>query len=254
MNLILNSLDALPRGGEIILQAGRKGKYNLIYVTDNGEGMTPEVKARAFEPFFTTKSIKGTGLGLSVAHQIVANHGGSIQVESKAGEGTTFIVKLPISKSSGEGDRRPATQDSPKRLNILVIDDEEEVRNVLEELLSEEGHLVKSVDGGEKGITLLEKHPFDVVITDLGMQGTTGWDVASATKRINPSLPVLLLTGWTEGLLDKKTEQPAVDMVLSKPIKKDKLISAISEAVNQPAQPFAKTSRGDPEPIKTNSV
>ncbi|MGB2990862.1 MAG: response regulator, partial [Candidatus Zixiibacteriota bacterium] len=118
----------------------------------------------------------------------------------------------------------------------LVVDDEQEVGSVLNELLSDEGHLVRVADDGSKAISLLEKHPFDVVITDLGMRGVTGWDVASAAKRINSKLPVIILTGWVNSALGKDTEKPAVDMVLSKPTKRDELTRAIARVVSQKAR------------------
>jgi len=236
VNLILNSIDALPGGGEIVLQAARAGKFVLISVRDNGAGITEEVKTRVFEPFFTTKPDRGTGLGLSVARRIILNHDGEIGVESQLGEGTTFTIKLPVSGISRKDPDQTAVPDSPASLSILVVDDEKEVGSVLNELLSDEGHLVRVADDGSKAISLLEKHTFDVVITDLGMRGVTGWDVASAAKRINSKLPVIILTGWVNSALGKEDERPAVDMVLSKPTKRDELTRAIARVVSQKAR------------------
>ncbi|MGB2804322.1 MAG: ATP-binding protein [Candidatus Zixiibacteriota bacterium] len=236
VNLILNSIDALPAGGQIVLETRREGEFVLISVTDNGAGMTEEVKTKVFEPFFTTKSHRGTGLGLNVARRIVLNHHGEIAVESQAGEGATFTIKLPLSKIIREDVAQAAVPGCPERLSILVVDDEQEVGSVLNELLSDEGHLVRVADDGSKAISLLEKHPFDVVITDLGMRGVTGWDVASAAKRINSKLPVIILTGWVNSALGKDAEKPAVDMVLSKPTKRDELTRAIARVVSQKAR------------------
>ncbi|UCB51647.1 MAG: response regulator [Candidatus Zixiibacteriota bacterium] len=235
VNLILNSIDALPGGGEIILQATKEGAFVLISVTDNGAGITEEVKTKVFEPFFTTKPDRGTGLGLSVARRIILNHDGEIGVESQAGEGTTFTIKLPVSRTSGRDVNRAAAPDSPAGLSILVVDDEQEVGSVLNELLSDEGHQVRVADDGSKAISLLEKHAFDVVITDLGMRGLTGWDVASAAKKTNPKLPVIMLTGWVDSVLGSEAERRTVDMVLSKPTKRDELMKAITQVVSQKA-------------------
>jgi CheY-like chemotaxis protein len=243
VNLILNSIDALPGGGEIVLQATRAGKFVLISVRDNGAGITEEVKTRVFEPFFTTKPNRGTGLGLSVARRIILNHDGEIGVESQLGEGTTFTIKLPVSGISRKDPDQTAVPDSPASLSILVVDDEKEVGSVLNELLSDEGHLVRVADDGSKAISLLEKHPFDVVITDLGMRGVTGWDVASAAKRINSKLPVIILTGWVNSALGKETERPAVDLVLSKPTKRDELTRAIARVVSQKARSPEESDR-----------
>lgn len=242
VNLILNSIDALPGGGEIVLQATREGEFVFISVRDNGAGITEEVKMKVFEPFFTTKPDRGTGLGLSVARRIILNHDGEIGVESQLGEGTTFTIKLPVSGISRKDPDQTAVPDPPASLSILVVDDEKEVGSVLNELLSDEGHLVRVADDGSKAISLLEKHPFDVVITDLGMRGVTGWDVASAAKRINSKLPVIILTGWVNSALGKEAERPAVDMVLSKPTKRDELMRAIARVVSPRAGAAEKES------------
>ena len=233
VNLILNSIDALPDGGEIVLQTAKVGELVLISVKDNGAGITEEVKSRVFEPFFTTKPDRGTGLGLSVAHRIILNHDGEIGVESRLGEGTTFTIKLPVSGISRRDAKQSVVPDSLASLSILVVDDEKEVGSVLNELLSDEGHRVRVADDGSKAISLLEKHQFDAVITDLGMRGLTGWDVASAAKRVNPKLPVIMLTGWVDSVLGKESERRTVDMVLSKPTKRDELMKAITQVVSQ---------------------
>jgi signal transduction histidine kinase/CheY-like chemotaxis protein len=233
VNLILNSIDALPDGGEIVLQTAKVGELVLISVRDNGAGITEKVRARVFEPFFTTKPDRGTGLGLSVAHRIILNHNGEIGVESRLGEGTTFTIKLPVSGIKKRDAKQSVIPDSPASLSILVVDDEKEVGSVLNELLSDEGHRVRVAEDGSKAISLLEKYQFDAVITDLGMRGLTGWDVASAAKRVNPKLPVIMLTGWVDSVLGKESERRTVDMVLSKPTKRDELMKAIIQVVSQ---------------------
>lgn len=233
VNLILNSIDALAGGGEVVLRTKTEGEFVVISVTDNGLGMTEEVKAKVFEPFFTTKSDRGTGLGLSVARRIILNHGGDISVESQTGEGATFTIKLPVSEVPREEVARTVVQGCPKKLGILVVDDEKEVASVLSELLSDEGHRVRVADNGDKAVSLLAKHAFDLVITDLGMRGVTGWEVASAAKRVNPRLPVIMLTGWVDSVLGKEAERPAVDMVLSKPTKRDGLMRAIAQVLSR---------------------
>jgi signal transduction histidine kinase/ActR/RegA family two-component response regulator len=232
VNLILNSIDALSGGGQIVLQTAREGEFVLISVEDNGAGISEEAKPRVFEPFFTTKPDRGTGLGLSVARRIILNHDGEIAVESRPGEGTTFSIKLPVSRVSKRDVEQSAVPDSPTQLSILVVDDEKDVGSVLYELLSDEGHRVRVAEDGSRAVSLLEKHQFDLVITDLGMRGVTGWDVASAAKRVNPKLPVIMLTGWVDSVLGKESERRTVDLVLSKPTKRDELIRAITRVVD----------------------
>ena len=237
VNLILNSIDALPAGGEIVLQTAKVGKLVLISVKDNGAGITEEVQTRVFEPFFTTKPDRGTGLGLSVARRIILNHDGEIVVESRPGEGATFTIRLPVSGISGRDAKQSAAPGSSAKLSILVVDDEEEVGSVLNELLSDEGHLVRVANDGSKAISMLEKHRFDVVITDLGMRGVTGWDVAAAAKRVEPQLPVIMLTGWVDSVREEESQRRTVDMVLSKPAKRDELVRAITQVVSQKGVP-----------------
>jgi CheY-like chemotaxis protein len=242
VNLVLNAIDALPGGGEIVLQTAKVGKLALISVKDNGAGITEEVRARVFEPFFTTKPDRGTGLGLSVAHRIILNHDGEIGVESRPGEGTTFTIRLPVSGVSAKDAKQSEITDSQMQLSILVVDDEKEVGSVLNELLSDEGHRVMVADDGSKAISMLKKDQFDVVITDLGMRGVTGWDVASAAKRVEPALPVIMLTGWVDSVRGEGPERRTVDMVLSKPAKRDELVRAITQVVSQKGMPSGKVS------------
>jgi two-component system cell cycle sensor histidine kinase/response regulator CckA len=215
-----------------VLHTAREGEFVLISVEDNGAGISEEAKPRVFEPFFTTKPDRGTGLGLSVARRIILNHDGEIAVESRPGEGTTFSIKLPVSRVSKRDVEQSAVPDSPTQLSILVVDDEKDVGSVLYELLSDEGHRVRVAEDGSRAVSLLEKHQFDLVITDLGMRGVTGWDVASAAKRVNPKLPVIMLTGWVDSVLGKESERRTVDLVLSKPTKRDELIRAITRVVD----------------------
>lgn len=214
VNLILNAVDALPEGGQITLRIWADGERIFLSVADNGVGMSAEVKARAFEPFFTTKGVKSTGLGLSVTHGIIQRHGGEITVESEEGKGTTMILALPALKFGASEAKAPSNGKAhPAR--ILLIDDEADVREALADLLALEGHTVTYATDGYQGIAKLEVGAFDLVLTDLGMPGINGWQVAEAVKSQFPQMPVVLVTGWANTL--EPGEEERVDGVLTKP-------------------------------------
>jgi signal transduction histidine kinase/CheY-like chemotaxis protein len=237
INLILNAVDALPEGGRIFLATRREGPRVSLSVTDNGTGMSQEVKARAFEPFFTTKGVKSTGLGLSVIHGIVQRHGGEIALESEEGKGTTVTVRLPVSERE-EVAAKARLSDPVHSARILLIDDEPNVREALADQLAIEGHSVTSAADGWQGLAVLEEgKPFDLVITDLGMPGMNGWEVAEVVRARFPGMPVVLVTGWASTL--EPGEEKRVDGVLNKPFQieavrelLDRLLSAKHPAIS----------------------
>ena len=218
-NIILNSVDAMPNGGVIRIRNYSREKFNYIEISDNGIGMTTETKERIFEPFFTTKGKKGTGLGMSITYGIIKRYGGNIYVESAPGKGAKFTITIPLV------DEKPVSEDKNGGADIkethpskvLVIDDEEYIREVLQELLSAKGHLVELASDGEEGLAKLKKGEYDVVITDLGMPGISGWDVAKEVKDISPETKVVLATGWGSQYQGRDYKSRGVDMVVSKP-------------------------------------
>jgi signal transduction histidine kinase/CheY-like chemotaxis protein len=229
VNLILNAVDALPEGGRIVLTTWKEGPGVFLSVADNGTGMSPEVKARVFEPFFTTKGVRSTGLGLSVNHGIIQRHGGEISIESEEGKGTTVTLRLPALERE-----EPASEAPPKEparsARILVIDDEPEVRELLVEYLTAEGHSVTSAADGWQGIAKIEEETFDLVFTDLGMPGMTGWQVAEVVKSRFPGMPVVLITGWADTL--EPGEESRVDGILAKPFQIDGLRDLLSRLLS----------------------
>jgi signal transduction histidine kinase/CheY-like chemotaxis protein len=219
INLILNAVDAMPTGG-ILTVATRSGSEAIeLEVTDTGVGMTEEVRWRIFEPFFTTKGLHGTGLGLSVVYGIVERHGGRITVNSTPGKGTTFCLQFPKATGTPTKDSEPAPRTSAEPRTLLLVDDEKNVRETLSQLLSAVGHTVLEAESGPRGLELLRDHTVHCVLTDLGMPGMTGWDVARAVKRLQPNIPVVLLTGWGEQVQGESDERGAVDRILGKPVR-----------------------------------
>jgi len=232
INLILNAIEALPRGGNIILRTWMEDGYIFVSVRDDGMGMRDEVKSKIFEPFFTLKGDKGTGLGLTIAYGIVSKHQGSITVDSEPGKGTKFTLKFPLTGIIKEGERKISIIDF-QPANILVIDDEKNMRDIISEMLTEEGHSVTLAVDGNQGVEFFKKGDYDLVLTNLSMPEKSGWEVTRTIKSIKPSAKVALMTGWGTQIREEEAKNKGVDFLISKPFKKNQLLFIISEAMSE---------------------
>jgi len=217
MNLLINALDAMPEGGRFVFRVSTDRDTVTIAAEDTGCGMSDEVRWRVLEPFFTTKGSRGTGLGLSVSWGIVKRHGGSIDIESCPGVGSTFLVRLPVSTEEPAAEAPESMPPPVRRARVLVIDDEPEVRGVLRELLSSFGHTVVEAASGEEGLRCCDSAGVDVILTDVSMPGMSGWDVAAECRRRFPQVPLGFVTGWGDRLDHQETQRFGVRFVLSKP-------------------------------------
>ncbi len=225
-NLILNAVEAMPRGGRLTVETRLDGAAVVLAVGDTGVGMSDEVRRRAHEPFFTTKGVKATGLGLSVAYGIARRHGGELTIASQEGRGTTIAIHLPAAATTPPPAPPPAAPRGP--LRILLVDDEEEVRRALGEMLASDGHTVVSAGSGAEALERLDDgDDVDLVLTDLGMPGMTGWELAAAVKARRPALPVGVVTGWGD-LPEPTAGAHAVDFVVAKPVMLDALHEAVA--------------------------
>ncbi len=228
MNLIFNALDALPQGGHIRVKTWGGDDWVFCAVADDGVGMNDEVRRRALEPFFTTKGPQGTGLGLSVANSIVQRHGGELSLRPNDGQGTVITLRLPQATADAVV-VEPAPTPAGPGLHILVIDDEQSVREALADSLAEDGHSVIAAASGPEGLArLADGVKVDVVFTDLGMPEMTGWDVARAVRTRYPGLPVGLITGWAVALEISDEERRAVNFVIAKPYTTEALRSVLA--------------------------
>jgi GAF domain-containing protein/FixJ family two-component response regulator/anti-sigma regulatory factor (Ser/Thr protein kinase) len=232
-NIVFNALDAMPEGGRITLRTGTEDGRVVCAVSDTGIGMTDEVRQRIFDPFFTTKGERGTGLGLSVVYGILTRHNAEVEVRSAPGAGSTFILRFPPAPEGlGEAPARPAPR-AGRKGRILVIDDEKEIGQVLADLLTRDGHQVVVTTSGEAGLERLGEEPFDLVITDLGMPGISGWEVARLVKQLRPGTPVAMVTGWGDRIDPVEAESRGVDCVLAKPFKRDTVREAVSTVLHR---------------------
>ena len=251
MNLCINAKDAMPKGGCLILTTetvaldeafcrGHDGLLSGVFleinVEDNGEGMSEDVKSRLFEPFFTTKEDgKGTGLGLAMVYGTVKGHGGVVKVYSEVGQGSVFKVLLPLKKDCSE---MPVSAIEKKAAlgtgRILVVDDEDIIRELLGEMLVELGFNVISARDGAEGLKIYRKQwqQIDAVIVDMIMPGLSGREVFLEMKRVNPSVRVILSTGFTKEGAVQETLNEGIAWFIQKPYRLEELSEAMFHALS----------------------
>jgi PAS domain S-box-containing protein len=229
-NLINNAVDAMPQGGEIRIKTYVKDSQIVVNVEDTGSGIPGVYRDKIFDPFFTTKGVQSTGLGMSVSYGIIQRHRGTIEVDSSEGQGTTFTIKIPVSVTAEEKELKPISG-KIKKARILVVEDEDEVRNLLSAILKKGGHEVEPATSGDQGIEIFEKNEFDLVFTDLGMPGISGWQVAEKVKEINCRVPVVLITGWDIKQEESVIKDSYVDLIIHKPFEMDKVLNVVQEGM-----------------------
>lgn len=245
-NLILNALDAMPHGGELHIRTfAQKGcSYSgsdpageqvtspmvVIEVRDTGIGMLANIQKRIFDPFFTTKGARGTGMGLAVAHGIIQRHHGSITVRSAPGMGSTFTVALPMQTAtmpeSEPKEARPSIDLSA--LRVLIVEDELMVQRVLTKLFERWGCRITAVASGAEALDIFQPYQIDLVCTDLGMPGMSGWELLEQIRRQDPHVATLLMTGWGEQLDPEDACTRGADRVLVKPFDAGALYRTVS--------------------------
>jgi len=234
-NLIFNAVEAMPAGGRLTLRTSAVGDEVRIEVQDTGIGMSVDTRARLFQPFFTTKE-NGQGLGTSIIYGIVTRHEGRIDVVSRVGEGATFVVTLP--RFAEELDETPALEggeDGPvDSARILLVDDDEGVRETYAEALRIGGHEVVATESATEAVAICAGGSFDLVITDLSMNEMSGLELASAIKRDDPSLPVILFSGWALEQTESQALEAGIDLALVKPCRIEELFDAVRQTARDP--------------------
>ncbi len=265
MNLGVNARDALPQGGQIMIRTSNQtldtrlahqvsaslgaGDYVVLTVTDNGQGMDHETKSRIFEPFFTTKGPgKGTGLGLATVYGIVRQTGGAIAVESAPGQGTEFTIYLPQELAPLDEIKPPAAAVEPSRdfETILVVEDEEIVRDLVCEVLEQQGYRVLCAQDGREGLEMASRHDgtISLLLTDVIMPLMNGHELAEQLAAQRPELKVLYVSGYSDndignhGILDESVA------LLEKPFSPQTLARKVREVLGEAAEPAP-----DPAPV-----
>lgn len=253
LNLCVNGRDAMPEGGRLTFKthtvngaafrgcdATKDGQYVCIEVSDTGTGMDESIRKRIFEPFFTTKDVgKGTGLGLSVVYGIVQSHGGFINVESKPGAGTCFHLYLPAT-SSGVSPKQPivdldteTTATSNGAATVLVVEDEQDMLNVLERILLQQGYKVLKATDGEMALEVYRCHyqTIDAVLLDIGLPKVSGRDVFLEIKNDNPDVKIIVASGYLEPELKAQVDRAGVNHFLHKPYMLDEVVKAVQSVI-----------------------
>lgn len=257
MNLAINARDAMPAGGTLTIRTGNvhlgvaeadayddaaPGDYVCLEVSDTGTGMDDETRARLFEPFFTTKPRgKGTGLGLATVYGIVKQANGSITVQTALGRGTTFSIFLPVHR---DVPARPVATTEPRKHRageeiVLLVEDDQSVRDIATLLLLKMGYTVLAASGGEEALALVRDHPkhIDILLTDIVMPGMNGYDVARSVRALLPGLPIVFMSGYTEDAIQTPDVEEGGIRFVEKPVSRDALARVIREAIEEAESP-----------------
>lgn len=236
MNLAINARDAMPDGGTVWIATSNLAQVPpavRLSIRDNGKGMDAETLSRVFEPFFTTKARgQGTGLGLAMVYGIIAQHGGTVTADSVPGRGTIFVIDLPCVRE-GAGPIEPASASapsSPATETVLVVDDEDAVREFVCAALRSEGYRVLDARNGDEAWARFgtSEETIDVLLTDMIMPGVNGRQLGERLRQARPGLKVVLMSGYTDDDLLRKGEGPDVAF-LQKPFKIDALLRVVRQ-------------------------
>lgn len=252
LNLCVNARDAMPKGGTLSIETtlvvgdvissrfaqANAANYVVLQVSDTGEGMDQATKRRIFEPFFTTKEKgKGTGLGLATVYGIIESHGGFVDVDSEVGVGTTFHVYFPVQIFAEEGSsvrRETAEEVSGGSEMILVVEDEEMLRELLRAVLSSKGYEVLTASDGVEAVEIYAAHrkKIGLVVADIGLPRLAGGDVFLKLKQMNPDVRMILASGFFEPGFRVEMLDAGAKEVIQKPYQPNELLKSIRKALD----------------------
>ena len=252
LNLAINARDAMPAGGTLriavnrvtvtsalpVPDALRPGTYATLTISDTGSGMSAAVLHRIFEPFFTTKAVgKGTGLGLSMAHGVVAQSGGEIQVQSVVGAGSTFTIVLPWTTPAVPSPAPPPRSLAVGHETILVVDDNREIREVVDRVLAFAGYQVLTAEHGEDALRVLREHggQVDLLLTDVVMPGLNGGELARRVAVSHPALRVLFTSGYADDAIARHGVLAQGVEFIAKPYSLQALAAKVREVLDRPS-------------------
>ena len=229
INLILNAVDSLSHSGTIVLRTRVESERVAVEVSDDGVGMTEDVRRQCLDPFFTTKGERGSGLGLGMVYGIVRRHQGTLEIASAPGRGTTMTLGFPAigPEQAAPAAPAPARTEGPL-LQILVVDDQPSARDVMKRMLEAAGHRVLTAVNGIDAIARLKEMNVELVITDRAMPKMGGDELASIVKQMPRRVPVIMVTGFGVLMTSAGEVPPGVDLVVPKPVTRAALLEAIA--------------------------
>ncbi|WP_024514726.1 response regulator [Bradyrhizobium sp. Tv2a-2] len=244
LNLSINARDAMPGGGTLTISTrpdhADKGRV-IVCVADTGTGMPPEVVTRAFDPFFTTKPPgKGTGLGLSQVYGIVRQLGGDVTIDTAPGKGTGIRIALRIAHAPAEHESTGPSDVSRGSENILIVDDDPDVRDIMSSVLSDLGYQVREATSGDTALDMLKDYRPDLLILDFGMPGANGAEVAASARAMNVGLRILFVSGYSDTSAIERAVGKAA--LLHKPFRPAEFAAAVRSSLDAPP-PSASCSR-----------
>jgi CheY-like chemotaxis protein len=259
LNLAVNARDAMPQGGKLTIETTNAyiddryasefaeveaGQYALICVSDSGTGMPKDVLARAFDPFFTTKPIgEGTGLGLSQVYGFVKQSGGHVKLYSEEGEGTTVKIYLPRYMGNdleSEGEATSVLPHGSSSEVILVVEDDEDVRNYSTDCLRDLGFTVIEAHDGPAALRLLQRHPeIQLIFTDVGLPGINGKELVERALQIRPGVKVLFTSGYARNAIVHQGRLDPGVKLLTKPFTRAQLASRVRDVLDERPAPTA---------------
>jgi two-component system cell cycle sensor histidine kinase/response regulator CckA len=253
LNLVINARDAMPAGGRLRLHTAKvavgegtasateaaipAGEYVMLTVEDSGTGMTAEVRAHIFEPFFTTKTLgRGTGLGLATVQEVLRQANGHIGVESQPGIGTTFKVFFPVDHAAHAATAAlpaKAVRARARALHVLIVQDDAYVRAAFCRALAHEGRICTEAETGAQAVNiLLHRGPVDLLITDMAVRGMSGAELVTRARQAHPTLPVLMLSGFSEETASPGWSPPEGVNFVQKPVTPTELIQHVERLVS----------------------
>ena len=266
MNLCINASQSMQETGGVIeigaravdldtsaargLSGLRKGRYLRITVRDTGTGIDPKVIPRIFDPYFTTKPVgQGSGMGLAVAHGIAKNHGGAVTVESVLGRGSTFSIFLPLAEGVPVAEPQKPEAVRPGEETLLVVDDEPSIAQMITTILARLGYRVETKMNPNQAVELFRSQAgcIDMVITDMTMPQMTGVQLFEKLKQIRPDIPVIICTGHSDRIDEKRAARLGVDAYLMKPVTSRKIAATIRKILDDRKRRAADVR---PEPTK----
>jgi signal transduction histidine kinase/CheY-like chemotaxis protein len=244
LNMVINARDAMPEGGKLTLTTEIRassasdiaaGEYIVLSLADTGSGIPPHLLARVFEPFFTTKPIgKGTGLGLSQVYGIAQQSGGTVRITSLVGKGTTVEIWLPVSEVAlqqpGRDDRDDSLLNIARGENILLVEDDQDVRRFIAECLNSFGYRVSESKDGYAGLDALAKARPDLLIVDFAMPGINGAELATQARAQHADLPIIFVTGYAD--MDAVERVTGSNFLLRKPFEVAALANIVRDALS----------------------